>query len=71
MRGPVATHQGPAQRNRRSQPTPTVDTFRVYLHYVLDLWFERYGLALHPDKTRLLAFARPRAWTLALERGYL
>ena len=76
----------------------------VYLHYVLDVWFERevkprlqgeatlirycddfiiaferhddakranavlakrferYGLALHPDKTRLLAFARPRAW---------
>ena len=76
----------------------------VYLHYVLDVWFdrevkprlrgeatlirycddfviaferhddaervnavlvkrfERHGLALHPDKTRLLAFARPRAW---------
>jgi group II intron reverse transcriptase/maturase len=76
----------------------------VYLHYVLDVWFERevkprlrgeatlirycddfiiaferhddaervnavlvkrferYGLALHPDKTRLVAFARPRAW---------
>lgn len=74
----------------------------VYLHYVLDLWFERdikprlegharliryaddfvigferqddaervlevlhkrmaeYGLALHPDKTRLIPFARPR-----------
>ncbi len=76
----------------------------IYLHYVLDVWFERevkprlrgeatlirycddfiiaferhddaervnavlvkrferHGLALHPDKTRLLAFARPRAW---------
>ena len=75
----------------------------VYLHYVLDVWFERevkprlqgevtliryaddfvigfersddakrvmrvlgkrmerYGLALHPDKTRLIAFQRPRA----------
>lgn len=74
----------------------------VYLHYVLDVWFERevkprlrgaatliryaddfviglehrdaervkavlgkrlerYGLALHPDKTRLMAFARPPA----------
>ena len=76
----------------------------VYLHYVLDEWFERevkprlrgaatliryaddfvigferredvervmtvlgkrlerHGLALHPDKTRLIAFERPRAW---------
>jgi len=76
----------------------------IYLHYVLDVWFERevkprlrgeatlirycddfiiaferhddaervnavlvkrferHGLALHPDKTRLVAFARPRAW---------
>jgi len=79
----------------------------VYLHYVLDVWFERevkprlrgraaltryaddfvigferrddaervlavlgkrmerHGLALHPDKTRLIAFERPRA----LQRG--
>jgi len=76
----------------------------VYLHYVLDVWFERevkprlrgeatliryaddfvigferhddaqrvqavlgkrlerHGLTLHPDKTRLIAFERPRAW---------
>jgi RNA-directed DNA polymerase len=50
----------------------------VYLHYVLDLWFElqddaervldvlekrmgRFGLTLHPDKTRLLPFRRPPA----------
>lgn len=48
----------------------------IYLHEVLDLWFEheedarrvhnvlpkrfeRYGLTLHPEKTRLVAFAPP------------
>jgi retron-type reverse transcriptase len=39
----------------------------IYLHYVLDLWFEREvkprlsGKALHPDKTRLVPFRRPPA----------
>ena len=83
----------------------------VYLHYVLDVWFERevkprlkgrafliryaddfvmgfareedarrvlevlpkrfgkYGLALHPDKTRLVAFVRPRAGTRSTPKG--
>lgn len=38
---------------------------------VLGKQFERYGLARHPDKTRLIEFARPSASQRSGRSGYV
>ena len=40
----------------------------LYLREVLDSWFEKFGLKLHPEKTKLIEFGRT-AWVKSKRTG--